>query len=596
MRPSRSLAVLLLALAAPAAGQEPTYGQPAGRDCETGPIGDIFIDNHSIFDLDDPDLSDRFEWAYRLANKLHVRTRESVVARELLFSVGECWDPELAQESERLLRNMPFIGRVDIFGVPQDDGSIHAVVDTQDEWSTRVDVRVRFDDGFGVKGAEVREENLLGTGQSIRLFYFEHEVEQDYGAEYYTPQLGGTRWDMTVGGGQTRAGTFVREELAFPFVGEVGRWAARQSFAREDQFFDFIAQTPNGERTHVLLPVRDKAFDIAVLSRIGPLGNLTVLGGALTFQELTYPGGLSAIRTTRGDFDQLSPGDSALARTVWDDVDEVRNIRMMLLLGQRNIWWIQRRGLDSMRGIQDVPLGLEVQLGIGRSIPALQQEDDLFTTMTVYAGVDAGTIAGAVRTRGDARRDFDAPVDQSEWEDVYAEGELLAYWRPGDSARHTLFGRVAGAAGWHTRTPFQLTIGGDFGLRGYDDDDFPGAQRITATLEDRIYLGWFRDVLDLGASVFVDAGRIFPGDVPFGIDSGWRASVGAGLRGAFPAGSRTTYRIDFAMPVESGVGFSDGRLIISIGEPLGILTNFGDPQLMRSRRGGLLSDVFSIRQ
>src|SRR5690606_41612297 len=95
----RSFASALLALMA-AAGAAAQQTPP----CPDGVISYIFIDNHSIFDTTDPTLNRRFAWAYNIANALHVRTRDEVIRRELLFRVGDCYDPMLLRESERLLR------------------------------------------------------------------------------------------------------------------------------------------------------------------------------------------------------------------------------------------------------------------------------------------------------------------------------------------------------------------------------------------------------------------------------------------------------------------------------------------------------------
>jgi len=53
---------------------------------------------------------------------------------------------------------------------------------------------------------------------------------------------------------------------------------------------------------------------------------------------------------------------------------------------------------------------------------------------------------------------------------------------------------------------------------------------------------------DLGAAIFLDAGRMWAGDAPFGRDSGWEAGVGAGLRGS-PSGSRQVLRMDVTFPL-----------------------------------------------
>src|SRR5690606_25136703 len=120
--------------------------------CELGRISYVFIDNNSIFDTSDTGLDSRFGWAYRAANALHIPTREWVIRRELLFAPGSCYDPFLLEESERLLRSYGFLSRVDVFGIRQPDGSHHVIVSTRDEWSTRLDLRVGMDDGFGLEG------------------------------------------------------------------------------------------------------------------------------------------------------------------------------------------------------------------------------------------------------------------------------------------------------------------------------------------------------------------------------------------------------------------------------------------------------------
>jgi outer membrane protein assembly factor BamA len=112
-----------------------------------------------------------------------------------------------------------------------------------------------------------------------------------------------------------------------------------------------------------------------------------------------------------------------------------------------------------------------------------------------------------------------------------------------------------------------------------------------------MYWGWpRRETLDVGSTLFVDAGYMWPGDAPYGRDSGWRASAGAGLRFSFPAGSRTTYRIDVAFPIQPDAGARDMRLMLSVGEILGLIAPFGDNQLTRSRYEGLVSHLFRFRQ
>ena len=76
MRFSGPLVGLCVPLLALLMGARSAAAQDA---CPEGPISFIFIDNHSIFDPDDLREGQPFLWVYRLANSVHMRTRESFI-------------------------------------------------------------------------------------------------------------------------------------------------------------------------------------------------------------------------------------------------------------------------------------------------------------------------------------------------------------------------------------------------------------------------------------------------------------------------------------------------------------------------------------
>lgn len=590
---ARRALLLVSVLAAPAAGQEP--GDDPARDadpgvCPMGVIEHIFIDNHSIFDTSDPELDPRFRWAYRTANRLHVRTRKSVIERELLFEVGDCYDPLLVEESERLLRAHRFISRSDVYGVQQPGGGYHVLVDTEDEWSTQLEIRGDLSGDFALEGVDLREQNLLGMGRELGVFYRSQRAVRTFGARYGTPQFLGTRWDMNLAVGRTRNGSLVEQQISYPFLGETGRWGFREVLTHNDRLFDYVlprddaaCPTPGGD-CRVLVSIRERAFHVASLWRAGERGNMTVFGGGFAFQELRYPGEDITL-VEGGNYDERSPAPAGLRAEAEERMEPLRNVRAVVLLGKRNIVWQQRRGLDSFHGEEDVRLGAEVEVAFARSLPGLGTDDDLYGTIDLYAATGPRSAFFATRLRADARRDYDAGPDEFEMKDVFGEGEAFMYLRPGGwLSRHTLLFRAAGAAGWHVRTPFQLTLGGERALRGWAEEALPGGRRLILTAEDRVFFGWpLPDVVDLGASLFADVGRIWPGDTAFGVDSGWRASVGAGLRVNFPAGGTNTLRVDAAFPVGRDGGLGRLQLLIGVGEYLGLGSDASDPQLSRSR-------------
>lgn len=588
-RHARTTALLLAAaLVAPAAVPRALHAAaPEAFICTSGFISEIFVDNKSVFDVGEPGLDARFNWAYRLANRFHVRTRESVVRRELLFKEGDCYDPALLEDSERILRNSNFISDADVFAVRQPDGSYHVVVETHDEWSTRLEPQLDPGSDFELSGAELREDNLLGTGQHVGAFLGKRYGRQVYGASYGTSQLFGTQLDAAVEVERTPVGTGFAERVTYPFRGEAGRWAFREQFQQQEHFFEFFRRDEEGRLRSFLFPERRRTFDVGAVTRLGQRGNLTLFGLGLAGEWVAYPQG--AVLVPRDGLFQGAQEDTALA-----GLDTISSVRLVFLAGQRNVRFDRRRALDAVRGTEDVVLGTEVEVGVGRSLTAFSDDDDVSLDLGAEAAGDIGPVFAGARFVISGQRDFASPADSSEWRNVFSQLDAWAYWHPSPSSRHTLVAALTGSGGWHTDIPFQLTLGARTGLRGFARNAFPGQRRAVATLEGRSYWGWpFPDLLDVGSAVFVDVGRIWAGRDPFGEDSPWAADAGVGLRLAFPPGSRRTYRIDLAAPL-TRADPRGLRLSIGVGQAVGRGALRDDPQIRRSAPRRVSASVFSF--
>lgn len=549
----------------------------ARRECAR--IGSIFIDNNSIFRVGDPGLDQRFTWAYRLANRMHVRTRESVIRRELLFREGDCHRPSLLEDSERILRSTGYLADADVFSVPQPDGSYDVIVETRDEWSTRLEVTAGSGQGPGI---ELREDNLLGRGARVAAFWREQQGERVYGARVGTSQLFGTHLDAQVSLARTPVGIAASERVLLPFRGEGARWAWRQALARDERNFEYFVPMEGGLQRS-LFPVERTAFDLGVVRRIGRRGHLTLLGAALAGERRGFPQD-SLTPTSK---EPLPPGGGFVP-----GLDPVSNVRAVFLAGQRNVTFDRRRALDAVRGAEDVELGVEAEIAVGRTLGDLSSDDDLALDFGITGARDFGSVLAGGRVVIEGTRDF-SPTRAVDWRDVLGQADVWAYWRPPADSRHTLVFAARGAGGFHTQVPFQLTLGSRAGLRGFPRHVWSGERRVVATLEHRAYLAWpFPRLFDLGSAVFVDAGRTWATNDPFGRNSPVAVSAGAGLRVAFPPGSRRTYRIDFAFPVAPG--FRPGSIEISIGtsQAVGRTAVDTDYQISRSSRRPLGTSLF----
>ena len=113
--------------------------------CELGRVTSIVVDNRPIFQLETLEEDSPLRWVYRLANALHITTRQSFILREILFAENDCLDPFLLEESGRILRQYPFIANANVNAVEQPDGTYHVLITTQDEWTTKFDLGVSFD-------------------------------------------------------------------------------------------------------------------------------------------------------------------------------------------------------------------------------------------------------------------------------------------------------------------------------------------------------------------------------------------------------------------------------------------------------------------
>lgn len=578
-------AVLALLAAAPGAARA-QRAEPAVPECPEGRISLVFVDNHGVFDPSDPELDPRFAWVYRTVNRLHAPTREEVVRREVLFREGDCYSPEVLLDSERILRSTPFIAKADVYGVRQPDGTYHVIVDTEDEWSTRVEPRTH--EGR-LSGVELREENLLGTGQELAAFYGERYDETVYGASFSTPQLAGTLLDAELYASRTPNGAAFGEVLAYPFRGEGGRWAFRQRFEHADRYFEYLAEGEEG-RVRVLFPERRRAVDVGGVFRLGRRGSLTLFGLALAGEWIDYPGAPRIHNREPG-----APEDPLLHLPAGAGLDSVASVRAVFLAGQRNVYFQRRSALDAVRGVEDVRLGVEAELGIGRSLEHFSIDDDLSLDFGLFlAGELPGGVTSGGRLTMEAKRDYAAPSGEWEWSNVFGQLHAWSYWRPAPESRHTLVAALSAAGGWRVTVPFQTTLGAWAGLRGYSRHAFTGHRRAVLSLEDRIYLGWpVPQLLDLGVVPFVDVGQSWRGGDVYGADTPLRASVGVGLRAAFPPGSRRTYRLDVAVPVRGGIGFGDVVVSAGVGQAIGRSVR-GDGQIRRSSRRLLSASLFNF--
>lgn len=579
----------LLGAAHPAMAQE-TAGDRL--ECPAGVIADVLVENRSIYEEDGPEDEPPHGWVQRLAawvaNRVHIRTRKGLIESELFFRPGDCFDRLLIEESERSLRSLPFLADADIRHVSAGDGRVNVIVATRDDWTLKLNARLELDQGLRFANLGAVEENFLGTGTLLGVYATEQVQQRDAGVQFRNPRVGRTRFDAAVSGGRTRTGSFFTESLSYPFAGEIGRWAFVESYSLREDIFPFAAPAL-GKSAYVGLPVQSRRAEVTVGRRFGPPGNLTVLAVGVSWEGLRfsgYPGGVEMVPGL--DYSAREPADEASIRAIGGQVGPRGIPRFSVVAGKRNIRFITRRGLDAVRAEQDVRIGTQALLAAATTLGGPE----------IGAGELSRELRGSLSLFGGSAGDgwvFNSELNlEGAWvpgrrgagiRDVLGEFDAYLYWQPAAGSRHTLVLGLSGAGGWDNERPFQLTLGGPAGVRGYGRLDFPAARRLVGGMEHRVALDApFSDVFDLGLAVFADIGAGWQGNAPFSTDSGLRGAAGAGLRFAIPDGNRRVIRLDLAVPLEPG-GLRGYHLRIGY-DATSLLTTLRDPQVQRSRGAG----------
>lgn len=600
------IGVLALLLATPVMALQ-EQSDSIETSCAAGMITGIDIDNRDIFDLEQIGQR-RFSWAFKLANTLHVRTRRDFIRRELLFQDGDCHDSFLLEESERILRGYGFISQASVTSIAQTDGSHRVSVETQDEWTTQMDLGIGFDEGLRLETLELTEENFLGRAMELEFFLQERREMRDYGVRFRSNRVLGSRWDSQLMLGRTRVGEFYGAGFSYPFVGEVGRYGASVLFDRRDDLFSYALPAggtfADPEFSNVVVPFTIERVHLATAARRGTPGNLTMLGVGLTRESLRFngfPGSISLIRDN--SFGEPEPADPDIASLVAAQTRSGWKTRVNLLLGWRKVRFVRRQGLDALRGVQDVLVGSDLGLTVGVNpgrigSGGVDATDDIYTRIRHAAGFEAGPLLFSSQLQVEGRNVISGSEQLGRsWHDVLAEVDAFFYLQPNGPEGHSFVGRIAAAGGNNVTFPFQVTLGGREAIRGLRTNEFPGGSRMIASLEARRAFNWpAPDVFDFGYTVFVDAGQTWKGDAPFGVDSGWQAAVGAGIRLGLPEGTSGVARLDIAVPVTGGRGLSDLVFRVSMREFVGLLGGVEDEQMERSRITGIGPTVFEPRR
>lgn len=517
-----SALVLGLALAGESAAQPPARDS-IGLHAEGLPIAQIEIETRNVYE---PLPPGRLRALFRLANRLHVRTRESTVRDELLFEVGDRWSERRARETERALRALHILDPQRI-ETPRDGDSVRVRVITRDAWTTSPEFNVESGGGETFGSMSLGERNLLGLGKSVEVAYRDDPAGITRSARYLDPNVAGHRMRFVAGATSGSGGVGKVFSLERPFYAEDTRTSFGVSFSR----------TTSVSRLYELgLQVAD--FD----KRVEDFEAFYGRGWRNDGTVLRFTGGFHARDRSFGP-SRIDPG----APPQFDGAEE--SLRLRRLEAQVR-WWrphfVEKMRIERLDGIEDYDLGPSVTLDAGFAPKALGSVAD---EGYLRARLD-GAVAPHPLIFGLARADVSTRLRGEPLETITEiEARVVSQTVP----RNTFVIATHGLAGWRAARDFQGVIGGLNGLRAFPVQALAGQQVWRINAEDRVAIVHdYLNLTSLGFAVFYDAGRAFG---PGSAGVGWFHAAGFGLRVSLPrSGLSRVARFDIAFPLSPELG------------------------------------------
>ncbi len=473
---------------------------------------------------------------FRWANKIHIKTRKSVIEGELLFKIGQPLIPHKITESARNIRLRKFIGEVLITAAPNGDDGVDITVVTIDNWTTKAALFLEKGGGEYLFGASLAEDNLLGYGRMVQLSGSISEDNDGYSLYFGDDRMGRTRWagsflysDFTLSEAIVLSLVRPQYSLDIPF-------GISARFTRIDGVIRLYSEGDEFFRYNRIL----NDISISSIYSIGHEKRVNFYG-LYNFE----------------DFDNSPYYD----RQTWNwnnyfiPEDETRSYPS-LGIGASVIEYDLERYLDEAGTPEDLTLGGSTALIMGRSVPELGA-DYIGTSFTAKAGFLIRPFKNI----------FIGGGNRVAWwysggrELISNKSTALFYLKT--TGTQVLALRALTNFAWRQRSGYQVLLGGRNGLRGYSSYRFEGHKLALGNIEYRFFTPWEILTARPGGVLFFDIGEVWSEGEKIGFDN-MKSNIGIGLRlGLTKSSTARVLRLDFAKPLTENdyyISFGTGIL------------------------------------
>ena len=518
------LAVMATAGAAPVTGA--ALPDDATLEASGARIGTITVRTGEIFDVADPRENHAL---YRLANRLHLNTRDGAVQANLLFRSGDRYQARLLRETERNLRQLDFLREPRVRPVAWHDGLVDILVETHDVWTLQIGPSYARSGGRNEASLEVKDVNLLGFGKTLAVGYAKGVDRNSTYFEWRDPAVFQGHWKDVIHWANNSDGHDRSVQIYQPFYSLDVRHAGGLTVVEGAGTDTRYRLGSEYDHYHHALHLFDAQAGWSSGLRAGHV--LRVTGGWHSENDTFSP-----------EFTGTPPVNAALA-PIPADRD--------LVYPYLQLDWLTdafqtTRNREQIARTEDLQFGPTAFLQLGYAAPAFGADR--------HALVASGHLGDTWQLSGQqllaTGAGFNGRLQDGHVADLRSNMDLTWYWR---TSRRTLtYVRVGGDTGQALDLDHYFLLGGDSGLRGYPLRYQEGTGRARFTIEERVFTDWsIWRLFDVGGAVFFDTGRTF-GSNPVGTPQlGWLRDLGVGLRlGNNRSSLGNVIHIDLAAPLD----------------------------------------------
>jgi hemolysin activation/secretion protein len=489
--------VVPAAASAQAGAPPPTFAELEAAGTK---IGEIRIRNRDIFDLDDPRENNAL---FRLANKLHIQTRSSVIARSLLFKSGDPVSANVIEETERVLRSVRYLYWARISPAAVHDGVVDVDVETRDTWSLSPNVSFGRSGGENTTSVRITEYNLLGTGVLLD-FGRSNSVDRSSNELLIRNDRAFDGWtSMHLGHANNSDGKRSEGAVDHPFYSLDTRWAAGVSASDDDR----IDSVYNAGKIVSQYRRRERKAEIyggLSAGRVDGWVRRYSIGANLQDDQYALDPALPA--------PALLPSDERLLGPF---------VRYELI-EDRFKTLVNRNQIERPEAFA---LGVAARAQLGWALTAWgSSRNALLYAASVSAGFETGADKLLLASAAIDGQLSDGRIRRQ------TLSAALRFYLP-QSKRWLFYAAASGDVLTNPAPLDELLLGGDNGLRGYPLRYQSGTRRALFVFEERAYTDiYLWQLFRFGGAVFVDIGRAWGGDNQNTVNPDWLSDIGFGLR------------------------------------------------------------------